>query len=198
MDPISIGATVGTLLVARLAKKLMENAIDPESVAKGVNWVFSAVDHFLKVRKKERDQNSAIPAPPASAAAVTPAEASTAAVAEKTAAIENIAQSLKPDAPVTLGEGVHLVALDNFTLEQLTKDIESLLKQLDTYLGNLRQQEEQAALFGGVVVPPIVMNTIRIQQEEIAKRVVRLNLAMKQLYGTAAPNLDLLIAATEN
>jgi hypothetical protein len=195
MDPISIGATVGTLLVARLTKKLLENAIDPEAVAKGVNWVFSAVDHFLKVRKNERDQNAAIPAPPASAA---PVEVNAAAVAEKTTAVEHIAQSLKPEISVAPGEGVHLVALDDFTLEQLTKDIESLLKQLDTYLGNLRFEEEKAALHGGVqFVPPIVMNSIRIQREEIARRVVRLNLTMKQTYGVAAPNLEILITATE-
>ncbi len=74
-----------------------------------------------------------------------------------------------------------------------------MLKQIETYLGNLRFEEEKAAQFGGVTfAPPIVMNTIRIQQQEIAKRVVRLNQCMQKAYGVAAPDLEALVAATQN
>ncbi len=44
------------------------------------------------------------------------------------------------------------------------------------------------------------MNTIRIQQQEIAERVRRLNKVMQKVYGAAAPALDIdtLVAVTRS
>ena len=73
------------------------------------------------------------------------------------------------------------------------------MNQLETYLGNLRFEEEKAAQFGGIKFSPtIVMNTIRIQQEEIAKRVLRLNKCMERAYSASAPNLETLVEVTKN
>lgn len=198
MDPITIGVTVGTAVVSQLTKKLMEKAADPEKVANAVNWVFSAVSNFFKIRKKEKANDAPAPKPPElSPPAAPPAEIKDVEVEAKTMAVQEIAQKLEHETPAA--GGVHLAALDDFNMEQLATEAESLLKQIETYLGNLRFEEEKAAQFGGVTfAPPIVMNTIRIQQQEIAKRVVRLNQCMQKAYGVAAPDLEALVAATQN
>lgn len=199
MEPITIGVAVGTAVLTQLTKKLMEKAADPEKVGKAVNWVFSSVDHFLKIRKQKKAKETPIPAPPpASPPAAPPAKVEAAEVEKKTAAVERNAKSLlKENSPPATG-GVYLAALDDFTLDQLTEEITSLLNQLQTYLGNLRFEEEKAAQYGGpVLVPTIVMNTIRLQQQEIAKRVLRLNTCMEKAYGVAANDLEVLLDATQ-
>ena len=64
MDPVAIGVAVGMTVVSRLTKSLMEKAVDPTRVAKSVNWLFGAVSHFLKLRRKEEPKDTPIPAPP--------------------------------------------------------------------------------------------------------------------------------------
>jgi hypothetical protein len=200
MDPVSIGVAVGTTLVSKLTKKIMESAADPEAVAKGVNWLFSAVSHFLKVRTKEKAKDTAIPAPPKTVSQEKqPREVTDADVEKKTAAVEAIAKSLPVEPPAQPGAEVRLAALDDFTLEQLGAEIDSLMTQISTYLGNLRFEEEKAAQFGGLTFsPPIVMNTIRIQREEIAKRVIRLNQNIEKAYGVGVPGLEVLLAAAKS
>lgn len=200
MDPITIGTTVGIAVVAQVTKRLMEKAADPENVAKSVNWVFSAVDHFLKVRKGEKPKDTPISPPPAPMPpAEAPVEVDDLDVEDKTAAVQEIAKSLEQEAQIPLDDGIRLAEMDDFAMEQLANEVESLMNQLEVYLGNLRFEEEKAAQWGGVTfAPPIVMNTIRIQQEEIAKRVRRLNKAIQQAYGAAAPDLDMLITVTRS
>jgi hypothetical protein len=200
MDPISIGVAVGTTLVSKLTKKLMESAADPETVVKGVNWLFSAVNHFFQVRKKEKAKDTAIPAPPETIFPENrPGGISEVDIEKKTAAVESIAKSLSIEAPGQPGSEVRLAAVDEFTLKQVGAEIDSLMTQISTYLGNLRFEEEKAAQFGGLTfAPPIVMNTIRIQREEIAKRVLCLNDNIEKVYGVATPNLEVLLAVTKS
>jgi hypothetical protein len=200
MDVITLGTAVGLTVVTQLTKKLMEKAADPEIVAKGVNWVFGSVDHFLKIRKGEKSKDEPIQSPPDSAPPTESlVEIDDIAVEDKTEAVQEIAKSLEREVSSPDKGGVYLNEMDEFALEQLTREVESLINQLEIYLRNLRFEEEKAAQFGGLTfAPPIVMNTIRIQQEEIAKRVWRLNKAMQQAYGVAAPNLDALVRATSD
>lgn len=199
MDPVTVGISVGSVVVAQLSKKLLEKAADPEKIAKAVNWVFSAVENFLKIRKKEKPKDNPVAAPPTPATpANAPATVTAAEAEKKKAAVENIAKSLGQEVKTAPVGGVRLANLDNFTVEQLAAETESLMKQIETYLGNLRFEEVKAAQYGGLVfAPPIVMNTIRIQQEEIAKRVLRLNACMQKAYGVAAPDLDILVDAAQ-
>ena len=200
MDPLTIGATVGMAVVSKLTKTLIEKAIDPEVVARGVNWIFSAVDHFLKVRKKKKSKDVPISKPPCSMSpAEQPSEIDTSYVEGKTAAVEKIAKSLENQNQATVETGVLLEALDDFMIEQLSKEVISLMNQIETYLGNLLSEEEKAAQYGGLMFsPPIVKNTIRLQHEEISKRVVRLNVCMQKAYGTSASNLDSLVWAAKD
>lgn len=199
MDPITIGATIGTLVVAQLTKKLMEKAAEPETVAKGVNWVFAAVDNFLKIRRGEKSKDSPISAPPTpTPPASPPAPVDDLAVEDKAQVVKELSQSLPQQSQTPVTEGVHLVNIDDFALEQLAKQVESDLSLLEIYLNNLRFEEEKAALHGGVAFAPVVVkNTIRLQQEEIVKSVRRMNKAMEQAYGVSAPDLDVLVRVTK-
>lgn len=199
MDPITIGTTIGTLVVAQLTKKLMEKAAEPESVAKGVNWVFAAVDNFLKIRRGEKSKDSPISAPPAATPpASPPAQVDDLAAEDKAQAVKELSQSLPQQSQTPVTEGVRLANMDDFALEQLAKQVESDLSLLEIYLNNLRFEEEKAALHGGVAFAPVVVkNTIRLQQEEIAKSVRRMNKAMEQAYGVSAPDLDVLVRVTK-
>ncbi|MFB9210411.1 hypothetical protein ACFFUR_01210 [Echinicola jeungdonensis] len=179
----------------------MKKAADPEKVANGVNWVFSAVSNFLKIRKKEQGVNTPAPLPPEPEAehGELPAEIDDLEVEAKSTAVNAIAKKLEQEEAIPLEKGVPLLDLKDFEMDQLASETESLLKQISTYLNNLHFEEEKAAQFGGVTfAPPIVMNTIRIQQQEVAKRVVRLNQCMQKAYGVAAPDLEVLIAASQN
>jgi len=199
MDPITIGVAIGTTVLTQLTKKLMEKTVDPEKVGKAVNWVFSSVDHFLKIRKQKKAKDTPIAPPPAATSpAEPPAKIDAVEVEKKTAAVQEVAQSLQKGNPPPAAGGIYLAALDDFTLEQLTEEITSLMNQIQTYLGNLRFEEEKAAQYGGLTfATPLVMNTIRIQQQEIAKRVLRLNKCMEKAFGVSASDLDALLAVTE-
>lgn len=198
MDPITIGITIGTTVLTQLAKKLMEKAVDPEKVGKAVNWVFSSVDHFLKIRKQKKAKDTPIAAPPPATPPSPLAKAGAAEVEKKMAAVEKTAKSLLHESPPPAAGGVYLAALDDFTFDQLAEEITSLLNQLQTYLGNLRFEEEKAAQYGGLTfATPLIMNTIRLQQQEIAKRVLRLNQCMEKAFGVAANDLDALLDATQ-
>ena len=197
MDPISIGVAVGMAVVSQVTKKIMEKAADPEKIANSVNWLFLATAHFFKVRKKETPPETAIAPPPSPEAKPLPPPAvSDALVEEKRAAVEEIATSLNAKQPSAAQGGVRVKVLDDFAAEQIANEITSLLNQLDTYLGNLRFEEEKAAQYGGpAMVTVIVMNTIRLQRREIGARLMRLNTAVGKAYGVSAPDLDLLTAA---
>lgn len=196
MDPVTIGVSIGTVLIAEFSKKLLEKATDPESVSKSINWIFSAVDHFLKVRKGQLPKDALHPPPPDSGPSVD-READEGAhqeEANETSVVET-SSSKSQESRTPLAKGITLSDLDDFAMSQLASEIESVMEQLEIYMKNLRFEEEKAAQYGGrQFAPPIVMNTIRIQQEEIAKRVVRLNNKISMAYGASAPNLEVLAA----
>ena len=203
MDPITIGVTIGTLVISQLVKKLIEKAADPELVAKSVNWVFGAADNLIKIRRQNKPKETPIPAPPApavaAAVAATPVgPVSSAAVIEKTEAVKQISAELKQSVAVPAGAGLQLAPLDDFALEQVVLDIESCLKQLNTYLNNLRFEQEKVALRGGIEVAEIYdMNLIRLQQQKIAELILRMNFDVKKAYGVSASHLDSLLTVTE-
>ena len=199
MDPITLGIAVGTVLVSQRAKTLIEKATDPETVAKSINWVFLAADNFLKVRKKEKPADAPVSAPPfASSLAKSSASASSGELEARVRAAEVIIKSARQESSIPAESGIKIAVLDEFALKQLANEIKSLMNQIETYLANLHFEEEKAAQFGGVIMAPtIVMNTIRIQQEEIAKRVLRLNQCMQSAYHVSAPCLELLAEATK-
>ena len=197
MDPLSIGYGVAMAVISQASRKLMEKAADPEKIANGVNWLFQATTHFFKIRRKQAPAETPIASPPApDPTPAPPPNVSDAMVEEKRAAVDDIAAAIKQPAPPPVAGGVRAKALDDFAAEQIEREITSLLTQIETYLNNLRFEEEKASQHGGVTFAPvIVMNTIRLQKREIAARLVRLNAAVGKVYGVSAPDFDLLTAA---
>src|SRR6266536_2824036 len=106
MDPISLGVGVGVAVVSQVTKKILEKAADPEKVASSVNWLFHAVSHFFKVRKKETPPETPIAPPPTPEANPQPPPVvSDTLVEEKRAAVEEIATSLKVERPAPTAGG---------------------------------------------------------------------------------------------
>lgn len=194
MDPVSIGTTVIVAVVANLAGKLLKKASDPEQVARSVDWVFEAAGHFLKIQKEKKTDEVGIAPPPAAAPVSAPQPVTEAVIEEKRVVVEQIAQAAPASNATSAERPVRMVNLDDVAMRQLNREVESLLDQLTIYLENLRFEEEKAALHGGLAfAPPLVMNSIRIQHKEIARCVVRLNEAMRKVYGAAAVGLDKLV-----
>jgi hypothetical protein len=191
MDPMAIGGSAGLALISSQGTKLIQKASDPEAVAASIHWVFSAVDNFIKIRKQQKPPDTPISPPPVTAAPPVQDEQKVPGIEES---INTISQPVSPSNDLQL----RLLDLDEFSLVQLDKEITSLMNQIETYFGNLNFEEEKAAQYGGATfAPPIVMNTIRIQQEEIARRIVRLNKSMQKAYGVSAPNLEVLVEASQ-
>jgi hypothetical protein len=72
MEPISIGLALGSAVVMPLAKHLLDKAASPENVAKGVAWVWSAAEHFLKVRRGQASPDEPAAAPPEETSTAAP------------------------------------------------------------------------------------------------------------------------------
>ena len=189
MDPISIGVLVGTALISQSAKKFKEIAADPEIVAKSINWVFAAVDNFLKIRRKEKSQDVLISPPPTPTTA-TPSEAE---IEQKVLVADEIVKSANQSSLSTHENGIKLATLNEFAFEQLVSDIDSLMTQIKTYLDNLNFEENKVALKGGIEYADIRdINTIKIQKKHIADCTLRLNRCMQRAYGVSAPSLETL------
>jgi len=150
-----------------LAKQLLARATDPETVAKGVNWILSAADHFLKTRRGQVDSDEQTPPPPDLEAG-----------GEETQPPSF--PHVKPD-------------LDTFNLEILTTQVESSTEQIQTYVRNLQDLSQQAALHGGdEFAPPIVRNQIRIQRRHIGENLNELAALMNRIYGVQVEGIDKL------
>jgi hypothetical protein len=166
MDPV-VTAVILSSLVTPLAKQLLDKATDPEMVARGVNWVLSAADHFLKMRRGQVDPRESAPVP-----------SDFGAVSENVQASSSL--SVKPE-------------LEAFSLEILTTQVESSMGQIRTYVRNLQDLLERAALEGGEeYLDPGTRNQIRAQRKYIGERLNELAGLMTQVYGVQVGGIDKL------
>lgn len=198
MDATSMGSEICTSVVGPLSRKLLEKTIDPEKVAESITWLFTATDHFIKVRKKEAQKDMFIAPPPPAVPQDKPAgEVSPAQVAEKAAAVAAIAQAPSAAQPGAV-DGIQLENLSDFEMEFLNAEIDTVLAQIESQLGKLHLDEQRAAQAGGPEAAPAeIKNAIRVQQNSLVTLLLRLNRTMKKAYGVATPNLYLLMSATE-
>ena len=198
MDPVSIGIEVGTSIVLQHTRKLLEKTIDPEKVAESINWLFMAADHFIKVRKAEAQKTALIAPPPPAVPPDKPAgEVSPAQVAEKAAVVAEIVNAPNAAQPGAAG-GIQLENLSDFEMEYLNTEVDSVLAKMEIHLRDLHLEEQKAAQSGGLESAPIeVKNAIRVQQNNLATLLLRLNRTMKKAYGVATPNLYLLMDVIE-
>lgn len=163
MDPIATGFALGSVVVAPLAKQLT----DPETVTKGIHWVLAAADHFLKVKRGEVHPDEPAPLPP-----------NPEVVDEKVQTPSPL--RVKPD-------------IDAFKLKLWADQVESLMEQIEIYVGNLKLLLKQAALHGGEDKVPIALaNDIKLQRRSIAEGLNELAGLMNQIYGVQIKEVDKL------
>jgi hypothetical protein len=172
MDPIVIGTALGSVVVTPLAKQLLDRATSPEAVAKAINWVLSAADRFLKVKRGQTKPDDPIPPLP---------------IPET----ENEAAQVLPSLQIKR-------EVDAFTLELLASQVDSLMKQIEIYLANLQHVSQQAAQYGGEEFAPIpLVNQIKLQRKSIIERLNELAGLMNQIYGVQVKEVDKLANAFE-
>jgi hypothetical protein len=167
MDPISISLALTSALVMPLARQLIEKAVDPENVARGINWVLLAAEHFLKVRRNQASLDE--PAPP-------------------------LPSTKAEDEGVHKPSGPHVKSdMEDFTLNLLADQVESLMKLIEIYVGNLQHLLQQAAQYGGEELAPIhVVNQIRLQRKSISERLNELTEITNQVYDVRIKEVEKL------
>jgi hypothetical protein len=177
MDPITIGTAIGTTVVAPLAKELIQKAAQPETVAKGINWVFSAADHFLKLRRGQTSPDEPAPALPDAGEVVEG---------------EIVEEAKVPSSPRVKPD------IDEFTLNLLASQVESLMKQIEIYVGNLQHLSQQAGQYGGEELAPLhVVNQIKLQRKSIVERLNELADLMNQIYDVQVEGVGKLAEALD-
>ncbi len=150
-----------------LAKQLIEKAVDPENVAKGINWVLLAAEHFLKVRRGQASPDE--PAPPL----------------PNTETVDKDVHG--PSVPRVKPE------MEDFTLKLLASQVENLMELIEIYVGNLQHLLQQAAQHGGEDFAPLhIVNQIKLQRKSITERLNELAQIMNQVYGVQIEEVDKL------
>ncbi|MEW5960255.1 MAG: toll/interleukin-1 receptor domain-containing protein [Chloroflexota bacterium] len=121
-----------------------------------LKWLFTAADNFLKVRRGEVDRSIAVPVPIPSEAEIKDARANNAI----------------------------LSGLDDFSLQMIDSQIQSIVKQINIYMRNLAFELDKEAQLGGAAAANIALkNSIIAQQKSIAERTQELAKLMQQVYG---------------
>lgn len=164
MDPISMGATaIGTTILMQFTNKLAEKASDPKTIEAGVQWLFTAIDNFKKIRRKESDPEAAIPAPTALASSGT--ESATSAE-------------------------VRVREMNDFMMNQLEQEVDHQLNLLDQHLTNYRIEVSKAEQYGSADTPMHLVNSIREQERKVSDDLKTLNRLMETAYGVSTPGID--------
>jgi len=172
MDPVAIGVILSSVITP-LAKQLLAH---PETVAKGVNWVWSAAEHFLKMRRGQVDADDPAPLPPG-----------------------------PEPAPDAAGKGVQTPSpprvkrdLDKFKLDLLEEQVDHEMKLIKKYVGNLQTLSQQAAHYGGEEFAPLVtVNQINYQRRSIVEHLNALAGLMSDVYEVQVEGVDELAAIVD-
>lgn len=130
-------------------------AAEQDAINEELKWLFTAADHFLKVRRGE-----AAPSAPVSVAIPPEAE------------------------PAAGANNALLPSLDDFAQQMADTQIQGIIKQINIYLRNLAIELEKQALQGGAAQSNLALiNSIKLQQQSIADRTQELAGLIQQLYG---------------
>ncbi|MCK6627277.1 MAG: toll/interleukin-1 receptor domain-containing protein [Anaerolineae bacterium] len=121
-----------------------------------LKWLFVAADHFLKIRRGEVQRTVGVPVE-------TPAEATT---------------------TQTTKNAVLLPSVDDFSMQMIDSQIQSIIKQINIYMKNLAFELDKQAQLGGQAGSNIALkNSIDAQQKAIIERTQELANLMQQIYG---------------
>lgn len=151
---VSAGAT-GGLVIARVITPLPLDVAAQDLVNEELQWLFTAADHFLKIRQAELDRNTPVPV-------AIPDDA------ERSATANNAV----------------LPGVDDFSMQMIEGQIESIIKQINIYLKNLTFELDKEAQLGGEAASNIALkNSIKAQRKAIIERTQELARLMQQVYG---------------
>jgi hypothetical protein len=138
---------------------------EQDAINDELKWLFNAADHFLKIRRGEVDRSISVPVP-------IPSEA-----------------EVKDDANNSILSG-----LDDFSLQMIDSQIQSIVKQINIYMRNLAFELDKEAQLGGQAASNIALkNSIIAQQKSIAERTQELAKLMQQVYGVLVYGPDDLV-----
>lgn len=172
MDPVAIGVVLSSVITP-LAKQLLAH---PETVAKGVDWVWSAAEHFLKMRRGQVDADDPAPLPP-----------------ESEPAPDAAGKDVQTPSPPRVKRD-----LDQLKLDLLEKQVDSEMKLVTQYVGNLQTLSQQAAQYGGEEFAPLVMvNQIKNQRRSIVEHLNELAGLMSDVYEVQVEGVDELAAIAD-
>jgi hypothetical protein len=128
---------------------------EQDAINDELKWLFTAADNFLKVRRGEVERSTPVPVE-------IPEEAD-------------------------LDDGANnaiLSSLDDFSLQMIDGQIQSIIKQINIYMKNLAFELDKQAQMGGAAGSNIALqNSISAQQKSIAERTEELGGLMQQVYG---------------
>lgn len=158
---VSASAT-GGVVIARVVTPLPLEVNAQDLVNRELQWLFTAADHFLKIRQAGTDRNAPVPVD-------IPADT------ERSQAANNTV----------------LAGLDDFSVRMIESQVESIIKQINIYLKNLTFELDKEAQLGGAAVSNIaLMNSIKAQRKAIVERTQELAKLMQQVYGVRVYSPD--------
>jgi len=161
VSPIALGGMVISSVVTTFGL-----AVEEQDFVNGeLKWLFSATDHFLKIRQGESDRNQPVPV-------AIPADA------EREATADN----------QLLG------TIDDFDMQMWEGQIESGYKRIDTYLRNLNILLDQEAFKGEAGKGDVYLqNQIKSARVDIVKVLKEEAQLMNQAYGILVTSPDQLM-----
>jgi hypothetical protein len=128
---------------------------EQDAINNELKWMFNAAEHFLQIRRGEADRSTPVPV------------------------------SVPPEAELTDGaNNTVLSGLDDFSMQMIDSQIQSIIKQINIYMRNLAFELDKEAQLGGQAASNIALkNSINAQQKSIAERTQELAKLMQQVYG---------------
>ncbi|MBI1877191.1 MAG: TIR domain-containing protein [Chloroflexi bacterium] len=146
----------GTTVMGKVVNQMtVFTGDEKDAINKELGWVFQAAEHFLRVRRGQTDRPAPVPVP-------VPSEA-----------------KVEPGANNTI-----LSSLDDFTLDMLAMQVQSAIKQINQYMRNLAIELAKEAQLGGAIGANLALtNSIKSQQQAIAKNTQELAGYMHTIYG---------------
>ncbi len=145
----------GTLVMTKVVAQLNDfTSEEQDAINQELKWLFVAADHFSKIRRGEIDATAPIPVP------------------------------IPPEAKCTSEANTLLPDVDDFTLQLVEGEINSLVKQIIIYSRNLTIELNKQAMLGGEAASNIALrNSIKAQQRGMIERARDLANTMQQIYG---------------
>lgn len=128
---------------------------EQDAINNELKWLFNGADHFLQIRRGEADRSTPVPV------------------------------AIPPDVELTDGaNNTVLTGLDDFSMQMIDTQIQSIIKQINIYMRNLAFELDKEAQLGGQAAANIALkNSIIAQQKSIAERTQELAKLMQQVYG---------------